>query len=184
MADARQLHETVARNVRELRRAAGLTLPELAERSGLGRSTLASLEAGSANPSVETLWAVSAALEVPFARLVDPPQPAVRFLRAGEGVDVRADSGLAAKLLASRPRRGAFEVFMLAVDPPAVHGSPPHMAGTVEHLLGIAGRLRCGPEGAEVELGRGDLLTFEADVPHGYEGLRSGTRALLVMDYP
>ncbi|MGI8781120.1 MAG: helix-turn-helix domain-containing protein, partial [Solirubrobacteraceae bacterium] len=61
----------VAANIRELRRQAGLTLAELAAAAALGKSTLAQLESGRGNPSVETLWAIAAALEVPFARIVE-----------------------------------------------------------------------------------------------------------------
>src|SRR5690348_3091479 len=61
----------VASNVRALRLDAGLTLSDLAGAAGLGKSTLAQLESGKANPSVETLWAIAAALKVPFARLVE-----------------------------------------------------------------------------------------------------------------
>ena len=110
-ADAAALVRTVAANVRALRTAAGLTLPELAERSGLGRSTLAQLESGRANPSVETLWAIAAALEVPFGRLVEPAAPPVRVVRAGEGVRLELEeSALRTRLLATSPRRGSFEL--------------------------------------------------------------------------
>jgi transcriptional regulator with XRE-family HTH domain len=54
-----------------LRRDAGLTLAELAAAADLGKSTLAQLESGKGNPSVETLWAIAAALKVPFAQIVE-----------------------------------------------------------------------------------------------------------------
>ena len=67
---------TVASNIRRLRQEANLTLAELAGAAGLGKSTLAQLESGKANPSVETLWAIAAALRVPFARLVEEERTA------------------------------------------------------------------------------------------------------------
>ena len=50
--------QAVAANVRALRMQAGLTLADLAGAAGLGKSTLAQLESGRGNPSVETLWAI------------------------------------------------------------------------------------------------------------------------------
>src|ERR1044071_3360718 len=75
----------VAANIRALRRDSGLTLAELAAASGLGKSTLAQLESGRANPSVETLWAIAAALKVPFSRLVAEQRGAPRAGRRPGG---------------------------------------------------------------------------------------------------
>ncbi len=182
--DPGELVRTVAANVRALRAAAGLTLPELAERTGLGRSTLAQLESGRANPSIETLWAIAAALGVPFGRLVEPSAPAVRVVRAGEGVRLHlAESALRTRLLATSPRRGSFEVYVMEADPGQPRNADAHHAGTIEHLYVAAGRLRAGPADAPADLAPGDLLTFAGDVPHVYEALAPGTAALLVMDY-
>ena len=74
----------VAANIRTLRAQAGLTLADLAAAAGLGKSTLAQLESGRANPSVETLWAIAAALEVPFARIVEEERPSLRVVRASD----------------------------------------------------------------------------------------------------
>ena len=54
--------KSVARNVRRLRLASGTSLDGLAASSGVGRSTLARLEAGHANPTIETLFAIADAL--------------------------------------------------------------------------------------------------------------------------
>ena len=183
--DAAALVRTVAANVRTPRTAAGLTLPELAERTGLGRSTLAQLESGRANPSVETLWAIAAALAVPFGRLVEPAAPPVRVVRAGEGVRLALEeSALRTRLLTTSPRRGSFELYVLEADPGQPRHAAPHSPGTVEHLLVTAGALRAGPADRPEELAAGDLLTFAGDVAHLYEALAPGSAALLVMDYP
>src|SRR5215204_2738288 len=92
---------TVAANIRRLRQDAELTLAELASASGLGKSTLAQLESGRANPSVETLWAIAAALRVPFAQLVEEQRPALRVVRAADLTPMRSVEapGWAARLL-------------------------------------------------------------------------------------
>jgi len=186
MADAGALVRTVAANVRALRLAAGLTLPELAERAGLGRSTLAQLESGRANPSMETVWAVAAALAVPFGRIVEPALPDVRVVRAGQGVRVESEEAGAyvAHLLATSPRRGSFEIYALTAEPGEVRHAAAHTAGLVEHLVVTAGALRAGPAGRPEDLAAGDLVTFAGDVDHVYEALAPRTTALLLMDYP
>lgn len=175
----------VADNVRALRDDAGLTLPELATRTGLGRSTLAQLESGRANPGIETLWAIARALGVPFGRLVEPAAPSVRVVRAGGGVRVHAEAGaFLVRLLSTSPRRGSFEIYVIEAEPGSSRGAEPHTRGLIEHLLVTAGRLRAGPLLAPQEVGAGDLLSFAGDVDHVYEALSPRTSALLLMDYP
>jgi transcriptional regulator with XRE-family HTH domain len=93
----------VAANVRSLRLQAGYTLADLASAAGLGKSTLAQLESGKANPSVETLWALAAALQVPFARIVEEERPSLRVVRARDVPAMRSDEspGWAGRLLAA-----------------------------------------------------------------------------------
>lgn len=182
-ADA--LVATVAGAVRKHRERAGLSLSELAAAAGVAKSTLSQLEAGRANPSIETLWAVAKALGVPFGQLIEPLSPDVRVVRAGQGVRVQAaTSPYEAELLLSANRRGAFELYRLSADPGPVRHAEAHTRGVVEHVLVLEGGLRVGPPGQAVELGPGDLASFDGAAPHIYETLVPGTRALLVMDYP
>src|SRR5438132_11094708 len=74
--------DVIARSLRRERQRAGLSLTELARRAGIAKSTLSQLEAGTGNPSVETLWALGVALDVPFPRLVEPPQAVVDVIRS------------------------------------------------------------------------------------------------------
>ncbi|HET9739427.1 MAG TPA: helix-turn-helix domain-containing protein [Solirubrobacteraceae bacterium] len=175
----------VASNVRALRAQAGLTLADLATAAGLGKSTLAQLESGKANPSVETLWAIAAALRVPFARIVEEDRPSLRVVRASEVQPLLSSEtpGWAGRLLSAAHSRGTFDLYALDLDAGAVRHADPHHAGVTEHLLVVTGRLRAGPAGNTVELGAGDLVTFGADVPHVYEALET-THCVLLMAYP
>lgn len=62
----------VGRNVVRLRRAAGLTQEQLAERTGLSQQYLSGLERGRRNPTVVTLYEISQALGVSHVLLVQP----------------------------------------------------------------------------------------------------------------
>src|SRR6059058_4316541 len=105
---------TVAAALRRERARAGLSLTELARRAGIAKSTLSQLESGTGNPSVETLWALGVALDVPFSRLVDPPRPAVRVIRVGEGPVMYAErSSYAATLLASCPPHARRDIYRI-----------------------------------------------------------------------
>jgi transcriptional regulator with XRE-family HTH domain len=175
----------VASNVRALRMDAGLTLADLAGAAGLGKSTLAQLESGRANPSVETLWAIAAALRVPFARLVEQERTALRVVRARDVPPMHSAEapGWAGRLLATSHGRGTFDLYTLDLERGTARHADPHHAGVVEHLIVVVGHLRAGPETGPVELEAGDLVTFAADVPHMYEALEQ-THCVLLMAYP
>ena len=176
---------TVAANVRALRMQADMTLAELATAAGLGKSTLAQLESGKGNPSVETLWAIAAALKVPFARIVEEVRPSLRVVRAAEVPPMHSAEtpGWAGRLLTASHGRGTFDLYALDLDEGAVRHADPHHAGVLEHLVVVVGRLRAGPQSEPVLLEEGDLLTFGADVPHVYEALET-THCVLLMAYP
>lgn len=184
MTDASPL-TVIAAAVRRERARAGISLTELARRAGIAKSTLSQLEAGSGNPSVETLWALGVALGVPFSRLVEPPAPAVRVVRAGEGSRVRAEHAtFAATLLAAGSPHARRDLYLIELEPGAVRDAQAHLPGSVEHLIVAAGRIRTGPAADPVEVSPGDYVAFAGDVPHRYEALEPGTVAVLVMEHP
>ncbi|QUH01558.1 helix-turn-helix transcriptional regulator [Saccharopolyspora erythraea] len=176
--------EIISAALRRERDRVGLSLTELAKRAGIAKSTLSQLESGAGNPSVETLWALAVALGVPFTRLVDPPTPQVRIVRAGQATFVRSEqSPYAAALLSSCPAGARRDLYLLELEPGGVRDAQAHIPGTVEHVVLTAGRMRVGPESNLVEIGPGDYVSFSGDVPHQYEALEPGTTAVLVMEH-
>lgn len=174
----------IAQALRRERDRANLSLSEVAKRAGVAKSTLSQLESGNGNPSIETLWALCVALEVPFSRLVDPPRAAVRLLRAGEGPTVTSEqSNFDGTLLASCPPGSRRDVYTIRLEPGSPRKAEPHIPGTVEHMTVAAGRIRTGPAEDPVELGPGDYAAFPGDVPHVYEALEPGSWAVLVMEH-
>ncbi|WP_432924604.1 helix-turn-helix domain-containing protein [Microbispora sp. CA-135349] len=174
----------IAASIRRERERAGLSLTELARRAGIAKSTLSQLESGAGNPSVETLWALGAALGVPFSHLVDPPRPAVRVIRAGEGpvtYSEQADYGVT--LLASCPPGARRDVYRISAQPGPPRSSDPHRAGTTEHLVIGTGRALAGPAEGPVELGPGDYIAYPGDAPHVFEALEPDTTAVIVMEH-
>jgi transcriptional regulator with XRE-family HTH domain len=182
--DRTEPRETVAAALRRERERVGVSLAELARRAGIAKSTLSQLEAATGNPSIETLWALAVALDVPFSRLVDPPAEPVQVIRAGEAPVVHSEhAAYSGALLASCPPGARRDLHVITAEPGAVREAHAHIRGTTEHLVVISGRWRVGPAGAEVEIGPGDYARFPGDRPHGYAALAPGSAAVLVMEY-
>jgi len=68
------MRRLVGRNVRRFREKKGLTQEQLADVSGFSQQYISSLEQGQRNPTVITLYELSAALGVSHVDLVRPPK--------------------------------------------------------------------------------------------------------------
>lgn len=65
-----QLLDQIGPRLRALRRAAGLTLQQVADLTGIGASTLSRMEAGQRRPSLDLLVPLAAAYRTPLDELV------------------------------------------------------------------------------------------------------------------
>jgi transcriptional regulator with XRE-family HTH domain len=182
---ARPPIDRIAASIRRERERAGLSLSELARSARVAKSTLSQLESGTGNPSLETLWALSVALDVPFSQLVDQPsRPRVTVLRRGEGTTVTSERAhYMATLLASCPPNARRDIYLLRVEPGPPRESDPHQPGTMEHAVIGTGRALIGPTEEPVELGPGDYVAYPGDVPHICDALEPGTSVVMALEH-
>ncbi|AJT41639.1 helix-turn-helix domain-containing protein [Psychromicrobium lacuslunae] len=176
---------TIANNLQRERQRVGISLTELARRAKISKSTLSQLEAAQGNPSVETLWALSVALDVTFADLVDSAKPSIRLIRAGQGPVVGSEKvDYIATLLSSSPPRVRRDIYQLVMQPGSDRHSEPHNPGVMEHVVLSTGRALIGLAENPVELLPGDYLSYPGDLPHIFSALEPDTRAVLVSEQP
>jgi transcriptional regulator with XRE-family HTH domain len=175
---------TVAANLSRVRTARGLSMGQLARAAGVSKATLSQLEAGTGNPSIETLLRLSVALGLPFAELITRPVAHVEVRRARDAVEIHsADSRFRGYLVHRSTAVPAAETYRFTLEAGAPYDAEPHPAGTRETVICLAGRLRVGPPAAAVDLDPGDSVTFSADLPHRYEALDGAAALVLILDY-
>jgi transcriptional regulator with XRE-family HTH domain len=176
-----ELSATVAARIGRLRRDREWSLSSLASRAGIGKATLSEIEAGRRNPTLETLYAVAGALDVPLVQLISAPSER----RAGEHPRVEG-AAVVATLLESWEDPGmTTELYRLAIRPGARQVSPAHGAGVTEHLTVVSGRVLVGPVGAPIEAGAGDHVSWSGATDHVYEARSAGeAEAVLVIRHP
>jgi transcriptional regulator with XRE-family HTH domain len=162
-----------------------LSLGDLSRATGLSKTSLARLEAGEGNPSLETLWRLGEALGLTIGQLLEAPGPEpARVLRSGDGPIVESSAGMRGRLLQTDDGPHRTEVFELDLPAGARFEGPPHDAGTRELVHCLSGSISCGPDDQPLELAPGDTAYFDGTGPHFYAGGAEGGRALLVMRYP
>ena len=177
-----EIVKVVGTTLRRLRAEQGLSLSDLARTSGVAKATLSALEGGRGNPTLETLSALAAALQIPMGDLITASDPApVTVVRNDEGTDIPGTAN-DLRLIARFTPGGTVEVYEAQWPKRSTRNAGGHGPGTREHVFVTRGGLKVGPLGREVGLAGGDYATFAADEPHLYEA-RAGTRALLLMQW-
>jgi len=175
----------IAKAIQRERTKADMSLSALAKAAGLAKSTLSQLEAGHGNPSVETLWAIASALNIPFSFLFETVTPDKTLIRSGEGDPVASEAvGFTAVLLANCPPGRRRDLYWTSLSDGARRIASAHPAGTVEHVFVAQGRVQVGPEDELETLDAGDYYRFPGDVAHSYKGLSKDAVILLVMESP
>lgn len=173
------LARAVGLRVRELRQARGLSLSELARQASLGKGTLSELESGQRNPTLETLYALSAPLGVGLASLIAEHAET----KAGISLD---GYGATTVLLDVIEGDGFLtEVYRLTILPGVRHVSPSHGAGVRERLVVVSGRVFAGRNDSPGEAGPGESLEWFSDAEHSYESLTAeSVLAILLITHP
>jgi transcriptional regulator with XRE-family HTH domain len=165
----------VARRVRE---AQGLTLTDVAAAARISAGMLSRLETGRVMPSLETLVALSGALGVRPALLLQDvgggEEEEAQRVAAGQGLEVvrrGTRRGHAYRLLAAqRGPKKTFEPFLITLtDKSEVFPGFQHPG--IEFLYILAGALTYRHGSHSYPLGPGDSLSFRGVVPHGPESL-------------
>lgn len=163
---------TIGRRVRAGRTERGWTLDELANRSGVSRRMLVTVEQGGTNPSIATLLRLSDALGIGLPVLVDT---------AGAGADVvvvhragtsgpmwTGPAGGSAVMVAGVSTPDVNELWDWRLGPGDTYRSDAHRPGTQELLLVIAGTVELVVGAAVHRLRAGDSASFAGNVAHAY----------------
>jgi len=171
----------VGGQIRRRRRDRGLTLSAVADLTGLNIGYLSQVENDKASPSLETLSALAAALDVPIAwflldssigpRLVRASERPRRRLAASSGGMTQVDGGIARDI-------AIFEGTIPSGTRTGFHAHPGD-----EHHVVLSGRLRITQGESVVEAGPGDYVLLDGTLPHDAEAIGDQPVRLLIV-YP
>ena len=171
----------VGAQIRRRRRDRHLTLAQVAQATGLNLGYLSQVENDKASPSLETLAALAAALDVPIAWFLLDQSVAPRLVRAAErprrstpfegGTMTQVDGGIARDV-------AIFEGTM----PPGVRTGFHEHPGDEHHVI-LSGRLRFTQGDSVVEAGAGDYVLLDGTLPHDAESIGDEDAHLLIV-YP
>jgi transcriptional regulator with XRE-family HTH domain len=174
--------------VRALREAEGLSLRDLAERSGVSAPMLSQVERGETSPTVAVAERIAAGLDLRLSQLLrlDEGGGSVAIVRAAErrkgpsGAKGHRYELLTPPLPGLRTEVSRHELAAGARTGGA--GDPPmHEPGSRETAVVEHGEVVLVCDGERHELAEGDCVTFDADLPHHFENPGPEPAALLAV---
>ncbi len=163
--------------VKDLRKEAGLTLDELAGRSGVSRAMISKLERGEKNPTLVIAARLAEGLGVSLSRLagVEERREVVLVPRERRMVLRDPETGFERQSLSPTFAGRGVEFLRNVVPEGSTSGDfPAHRKGVEEHIVVEKGELKATLGGEEYLLREGDALFFEADVPHRFDNAGRG----------
>lgn len=156
----------LAENVRRLREARRLTQAQASRQAGVPRPTWATLESGSANPTLGVLVRVAAALQVTLEELIGPPRATGRLYPA-TSLSTRRRGAVRVRDLLPEKLPGV-ELERMELPAGEHMNGVPHKPGTREYLTCEQGAVQLSAGGETYMLSPGDVVVFRGDQRHAY----------------
>ena len=170
---AKSVPAPIGARVRALREAMGLSLRDLAERSGVSAPMLSQVERGETSPTLAVAEKIAAGLDLSLSQLLRLDESRhVVISRAGKRRRYAHGGHQIEELTPPLPGQRA-DVSLHDLAPGAATGGsddpPMHEPGSRETAVVLEGELVLFVDGARHELNSGDAVTFDADLPHHFE---------------
>ncbi|MGO1507145.1 MAG: helix-turn-helix domain-containing protein [Microbacterium sp.] len=180
------LSTVIGKNSRRFRDDRGFSQSVLAKRAGLSKQTIVDIEAGRANPTVETLEVLAEALGVSSRALISEMGNEVLF-QSGELVHWQDLGALAVRNLDQV--YGSGYVYNAVIRLEAGRGAARSRSrsgtqGMLRHCYVLEGRVELGPEGRTIEAEEGDFVRFPGEGPHLFQSITSAALVFVVTTTP
>ncbi len=164
--------DLVGPRLRSVRKQRGVTLTDLAERTGISKSTLSRLENGQRRPSLELLLPLAEAYRVPLDDLVGAPEVGDPRIR----LKPRRVNGRMVVPLTRQPN--GVQAWKIII--PAAQSTPqPRTHDGYEWLYVLAGRMRLVLGDQDLVLGAGEAAEFDTQLPHWFGSAGDGPAEVL-----
>jgi len=161
------------RRIRDLREARGLSLRDLAERSGVSAPMLSQVERGDTSPTLAIAGKIASGLGLSLSQLLRLDEGHhVVIARAKDRRAVRRNGHRFEQLTPDLPgERASVTVHRLRAGARTGGAGdvPLHAPGSRETVLVQEGALVLIVDGERHELAAGDAVTFDADLAHNFE---------------
>ncbi|GAA5163724.1 XRE family transcriptional regulator [Pseudonocardia eucalypti] len=169
--------ERVGPRLKRLRTQRNMTLAELADATGISKSTLSRLESGGRKPSLELLLPIALAHQVPLDDLIGT----LRVSDPRVHTNVRDVDGRTVLPLTRQP--GPLQAYKMVIPASQCHPEP-RTHGGYEWFYVLSGRVRLVLADHDLTMGPGEVAEFDTRLPHWFGSTGQGPVELLSLFSP
>ena len=169
---ADDLDARMAERLRARRLELGLSLGELAERSGVSKAMIAKVESHVSSPTAGVLGRLCAGLGITMSALMAAVETEEATLLAADDQPRWRDAATGLERTAVSPSASfsGVDVARLLLPPRTVVEYPaPPSVGYAQHIVGLAGCVRFTVGQASFDVGAGDCVAARIDRPTRFE---------------
>jgi mannose-6-phosphate isomerase-like protein (cupin superfamily) len=146
---------------------------------------LSQIERGQANPTVGVTFRIARALGISLAELLEAPgtTTSITAIRAQDrAYHYRSDGDCTIRTLSPLNLEKDVEFYEVELAEGGELRSAAHFRGTREFLTVQKGRVRVESGSDVEELGKGDSVSYRADLPHAIANIGGGPALLFLVD--
>ena len=173
--------------VRRLRKSTGLTLDQLAMKSGVSRAMLSHVERNEKSPTLSVIVKIARGLDVSLSHLMgaQPDQSAVSILRRADRLTYKdPETGFERQILSPQHQGDGVEVLLHRIPPGETSGSlSAYNTPTHKYLVIQEGELTVALESGNHHLHAGDSMCFEVKAPYRFinEGVETCSYLMVIV---
>lgn len=178
-----EIGEIIAENLKRIREERNLSLSKLAEMAGVSKVILSQIEKGDSNPTINTIWKIAGALQLPYTGLLEPSEAKIVHIKKRDIHILDEDKYHIFSYYPKNKDRN-FEMYQIEMDEGCLHKSIGHSLNSSEYIMVTDGEMIMDVNGSEFMLEKDDALYFDASFPHTYKNVSSGkVKAVLIICY-
>jgi len=178
------ISEIIGENLKQLRSERKLSLGRLSAQSGVSKVMLSQIEKGASNPSINTVWKIADALQLPYTALLERQMSGGTTISLKDIPSQKLDDDCGSLRCYYHHTNGRdFELFHMHIRPDGTHSSQGHGERTEEYALVICGTLTITLDDGEHILHEGDAINFPSDKPHTYHNNGKDALELVIINH-
>lgn len=164
--DMLEMVRRMGHQLRQMRKEQGLSLDDLAERTGVSKLTLGKIERGETNPSLTVIWRIADGLAIPLSSLFETER-VVQLSRSGEGIYF-TDGPWRVEPIFTHASNGMMDSCRAILQPHSTYSAEYHPASVMETATVMSGSVRIVVCDKPYVLQRYDSIRFRGDYSHSY----------------
>jgi transcriptional regulator with XRE-family HTH domain len=172
---------SVGYKLRVIREERGLSQRELAQRAGISTNAVSLIERDETSPSVSTLQNLAAALNVKMSYFFDDHEPTQVLHVKAENRPVISSKGVEIGGLDGKLNYQEMEPFVVSLKPKSGSGERQVVHTGHELVYCLSGNVEYLIDGRIYPLEVGDILLFEAQLPHLWRNVTDRDAVILLI---